>query len=241
MNKSIALILSMLVTSTLALGCGSSSDNSSASAGKTGTDDNSSAGAGNDNSAGKGSSAGGDSSSNDNGGAPDMSDNGGAVDTGGAAENGGTAENGGSNSGNGGSAGAAMPTNAECKKLEPCCVALTAGLKDACNHVAGLNSGPSCTSVYSLYNCDSVLATASQPKTSACKLSNNCIQTAYSQYQAAGCMAGGGVASDTCPADGVTGCCSSTGVEQCTYTGNDSPITEESCKSSMNGTFSTTP
>jgi hypothetical protein len=239
MNKSIALILSLLVTSPFAVGCGSSSDSSPGSAGKPGSDN--SAGEGNDNSAGKGSSAGGDSSSNDNGGAPDMSDNGGAVDTGGAADNGGAAANGGSSDGSGGSAGAAMPTNAECKKLEPCCVDLTAGLKDACNHVAGLNSGPSCTDVYSLYKCDAVLAAASQPKTSACTLSNKCIQTAYSQYEAAGCTAGGGVASDTCPAAGVTGCCSSTGVEQCTYTGNDSPITKESCESGMNGTFSTTP
>ena len=224
MNKSIALILSMLVTSTFAIGCGSSSDNSTGSAGKTGSDN--SAGAGNDNSAGKGSSTGGDSSANN--------DNGGAVDTGG------TTENGGSSNSNGGSAGAAMPTNAGCKKLEPCCVALTAGLKDACNHVAGLNSGPSCVDVYSLYKCDAVLATANQPKTSACKLSNQCLQGPYSQYQAAGCMAGGGIASDTCPADGVIGCCTTSGIEQCSYTGDESPPTKESCEG-KSGVFSTTP
>lgn len=218
MNKSIALMLSVLVTSTFAVGCGSSSDNSTGSAGKTGSDN--SAGTGND------SSAGGDSSTNN--------DNGGAVETGGADANGG------SSTGNGGSAGAAMPTNADCKKLESCCVALTAGLKDACNHVAGLNFGPSCLDVYSLYKCDAVLAAASQPKTSACKLSNRCLQGPYSQYQAAGCMGGGGIASDTCPADGVIGCCTTGGIEQCSYTGDESPTTKEACEGSS-GVFSTTP
>jgi hypothetical protein len=147
-------------------------------------------------------------------------------------------ETGGSSNG-----GAGAVTNAECKKLEPCCADLTSGPQAACTHIAGLNSGPSCMSTYSLYNCDSVIAAGNKPKTAACTSGMQCFMGPYaSDEQASACTQSGGVASDTCPATDVVGCCSLAGgmEEMCTYKGYSDPITESDC-TAENGTFSTTP
>ena len=229
MNKSIALILSLLVTS-VSVGCGSSDNNSpgsagSSGAGESGGDTNGNAGADN--------SAAGDSSSGATGNAGDAGSPG---DTGGTSS-------GGSGDGAG---GAPNPTNVDCKKLETCCVGLSTGSdggpKGACEHIAGLNYGPSCVSTYSLYKCDSVIAMENQPKSSACTLGTQCTRTAYSAAADAACAgAAKGTASENCPAAGVIACCKLPGVtELCYYDGNESPITEADC-TAESGTYSTTP
>ncbi len=237
MNKSIALILSLLVTS-VTVGCGSSDSGSAGASGSGGAGDSggdTSSGAGADN------TAAGDSSTGDTG---NSSDAGSPGDTGGTSAGGGSSSGG---SGDG-AAGAPNPTNAECKKLEPCCVGLPAGNggvggpQGACEHIAGLNYGPSCMDTYSLYKCDGVIAMENQPKSSACKLDTQCTRTPYSAASDSVCSgAEMGVASENCPAEGVISCCKLSGVvELCYYDGNDSPISEDDCKA-QNGTYSTTP
>jgi hypothetical protein len=81
-----------------------------------------------------------------------------------------------------------------------------------------------------------------QPKTAACTTNDQCIMSVYvSAAQGSYCTSSGGVASESRPAEGVTGCCKLAGnAEICTCTGNDSPVTEVDC-AAENGTFSTKP
>ncbi|MEO8905715.1 MAG: hypothetical protein ABI488_24515 [Polyangiaceae bacterium] len=247
MNKSIALILSLLATS-FTVGCGGSDSSSAGASGSGGAGDSggeTSSKAGADNSA-AGDSSVGDSSAGDTG---NNSDAGSPGDTGGSSSGGESAGAGTSSGGNGdGAAGAPNPSNADCKKLETCCVNLTSGSdgtdgpKGACEHIVGLNYGPSCQSTYSLYKCDAVLATAALPKSSACKIGTQCMRSMYNAAIDSACSgAAMGAASVNCPAEGVIACCKLTGViESCFYEGDSSPISESDC-TAENGTFSTTP
>ncbi|MEO7037127.1 MAG: hypothetical protein ABI548_24450 [Polyangiaceae bacterium] len=243
MNKSIALILSLLATS-VTVGCGGSDSSSAGASGSGGAGDSggeTSSNAGADNSAAGDSSAGdssaGDTSNNNDAGSPG--------DTGGSSSGGAGSSSGGSGDG---AAGAPNPSNTDCKKLETCCVNLTSGSdgtggpKGACEHIVGLNYGPSCQSTYSLYKCDAVLATAALPKSSACKVGTQCLRTTYNAAIDSACSgAAMGTASVDCPADGAIACCKLTGViESCDYEGASSPISESDC-TAENGTFSTTP
>jgi hypothetical protein len=175
---------------------------------------------------------------------------GGAAGSGGGGQagsgQGGSSQGGSSQAGSntGGTSGAQAP---ECTTLEACCATLTAGVKDGCEHIVGLNNAGSCTSILATYQ------NAGQCKPMAAKVPFSC-DTSSSDHKCfdqqadsaaipalqASCP--NGTIGTKCPGTDLIGCCTLMTTSLCYYTSDSGSTADEyamQCAAAQ-GTWSTT-
>ena len=117
-----------------------------------------------------------------------------------------------------------------CQELAACCETLSQGeVKDPCLQAAGYDNVAPCLNLLNAYQnagqCKGGEPGMSGNATLACynEADGECTRTdvpeSYKDEASKSCTDGGGVASDTCPAVGLVGCCAFAGgaVQSCAY------------------------
>lgn len=172
------------------------------------------------------------------------SDGSAGADSGGASSGAGAGHSAGASQSSGGAGGAGTPTAPNCVKLEACCGTLPGEqVQGPCFQAAGFNNDGPCLNLLKSYQAAGQCIDGAGNETVACTIEDTCTKQTMSAAAAesfkGGCTMGGGAVSDTCPSDGVQGCCTVSSVEICAYA-DGKGLSEADCTQS-GGKYTATP